>query len=271
MISEKEDDVEKQGEKLITIAEENIPDKTLQDEPSEKPNTDETPGQKNDDKAQKQNNVDEAQDAREEQITDDKMEEQVNSEQNEERPLEVVPSVDSEVAVESEKMEVQTNITIDNNSLESESKDDDDLPLGENRAPAEIQMEVDQEIKEFMDNCKSEPAEDEGYNQNNGMTTIGSIDLLAMSTDDDSAGEPDPEYFASLGKPRVAEKPASPPQSDSQISQNSIPSQSDSQVSQSSIPSLEEIPPPEMDLDMWKLTNLTNSVLLTGFEGRQFC
>jgi len=250
MISEKEDDVEKQGEKLITIAEENIPDKTLQDEPSEKPNTDETPGQKNDDKAQKQNNVDEAQDAREEQITDDKMEEQVNSEQNEERPLEVVPSVDSEVAVESEKMEVQTNITIDNNSLESESKDDDDLPLGENRAPAEIQMEVDQEIKEFMDNCKSEPAEDEGYNQNNGMTTIGSIDLLAMSTDDDSAGEPDPEYFASLGKPRVAEKPASPPQSDSQISQNSIPSQSDSQVSQSSIPSLEEIPPPEMDLDM---------------------
>ena len=270
MISEKEDDVEKQAEKLITIAEENIPDKTLQDELSEKPNTDEAPGQKNDDKAQEQNNVDEVQDAREEQTMDEKMEDQLTSDQNEEKPLEedqeslntfqgvlleaedtslknevktdtdstVVPSIDSEVAVESEKMEVQTNITIDNNSLESESKDDDDLPLGENRAPAEIQMEVDQEMKEFMDNCKSEPAEDEGYNQNNGMTTIGSIDLLAMSTDDDSAGDPDPEYFASLGKPRVAEKPASPPQSDSQISQNSIPSQSDSQVSQSSIPSL---------------------------------
>jgi len=258
MIKEKDDDVENQADKLITIAEENIPDKTLQDEPSEKPNTDE---------AQEQKNVDEAPDAREEQTMDEKMEEQLTSEQNEGKPLEeeeqplntfqavllevedplpksevkadkdstVVPSVDCEDAGDSEK---------------TESKDDDDEPLGENRAPAEIQMEVDQEMKEFMDNCKTEPAEDEGYNQNNGMTTIGSIDLCAMSTDDDSAGDPDPEYFASLGKPRVAEKPASPPQSDSQISQNSIPSQSDSQLSQSSIPSLEEIPPPEMDLDM---------------------
>lgn len=261
MVSVKEDEVENQAKELKTIAEENIPDEILEDEPSEKTNSEEVAGQKD---------VDEAQDARAEEVTDEKMEKAHPFGQNEEKPLEEqqeslntfqasdLSLLEREVKtdsdstgvppVESEIMEEETNIAIDNNSLKSESKDDDDLPLGENRAPAEIQMDVDQEMKEFMDNCKSEPAEDEGYNQNNGMTTIGSIDLLAMSTDDDSPGDPDPEYFASLGKPRVAEKPSTPSQSDSQISQSSIPSQSDSQVSQSSIPSLEEIP--EMDLDL---------------------